>query len=210
MDLRSGARAWEKLTERFQHGSAAYWVAGDLVIWGTADHRMVGLEPRTGQVRWSFETRRSVKLAPSVDEARGLVAFASFDKSIYLLDAATGEKRGEWPTDEICYTTPLFADEKLFCGSGDKHLYVVDLTTLELVSRINLGARVYGSPRLVGTRVIVGTSGGKVYEVDKDTLEIKGLLQVPDAVTNAIEASPDGRHLIVSTSMNDLACFERL
>ena len=99
LDLRSGVKVWEKLTERFQHGSAAFWAAGDLVIWGTADHRMVGLEPRTGQVRWSFETRRSVKLAPSVDEARGLVAFASFDKSIYLLDAATGEKRGEWPTD---------------------------------------------------------------------------------------------------------------
>ena len=210
LDLRTGAKVWEKLTERFQHGSAAYWAGGDLVIWGTADHHMVGLDPGTGQVRWSFETRRSVKLAPSVDEATGLVAFASFDKSIYLLDAATGTKRGEWPTDEICYTTPLFAGGKLFCGSGDKHLYVIDLRSHEVLARINLGARVYGSPRRVGGRAVVGTSGGRVYEVDIDTMQVEGTLQLSDAVTNAVEASPDGKHLYVSTSMNDLYCVERL
>jgi len=33
-----------------------------------------------------------VKYAPAVDEARGLVAFASFDRSIYILKVATGEK----------------------------------------------------------------------------------------------------------------------
>ncbi len=210
LDLGTGAKAWEKLTERFQHGSAAYWAGGDLVVWGTADHRTVGLEPRTGQVRWSFDTRRSVKLAPVVDEARGLVAFASFDKSIYLLDAATGETRGEWPTDEICYTTPLFNGGRLFCGSGDKHLYVVDVETGRLLSRLDLGARTYGSPTLVGNRVVVGTTGGKVYEVDVETLQVVGVLQLPDAVTNGVAASPDGRFLYVSTAMNDLFCVERL
>lgn len=210
LDLRTGAKVWEKLTERFQHGSAAYWATGDLVVWGTADHQVVGLDASTGRVEWSFETRRSVKSAPSVDEAHGLVAFASFDKSIYLLDAATGRKRGEWPTDEICYTTPLFVDEKLFCGSGDRHLYVIDTGTNAVIAKINLGARIYGSPKLVGDRVILGTNGGKVFEIDVATLQVRGTLQLPDAITNVVEASSDGGRLFVSTYMNDLYCLERM
>jgi hypothetical protein len=56
----------------------------------------------------------------------------------------------------------------------------------------------------------VGTSGGKVIEIDRETLEIRGGLQVPDAVTNAIAASPDGERIFVSTYMNHLYAFERL
>jgi hypothetical protein len=58
--------------------------------------------------------------------------------------------------------------------------------------------------------VLFGTSGGKVMEIDALTLETKGVLQLPDAVTNAVVASADGRHIYVSTYMNDLYAFERL
>jgi outer membrane protein assembly factor BamB len=181
-----------------------------MIIWGTADHDMVGFDARTGSVRWEFKTRRSVKYAPAIDEARRLVAFASFDKSIYVLDVETGEKRGEWETGEICYTTPLFVDGKLFCGSGDRNLYVIDVDSMELIRKIDLHARVYSSPVRIEDRVVVATSGGRVVEIDVETLEIKGELRVPDAVTNAIAVAEDGSRLYVSTYMNHLFAFERV
>ena len=210
LDLRNGEKVWEYQTTKLQHGSPVYWSAGDLVLWGTADHEMVAFDAATGDVRWVFPTLRSVKYPPAVSEERDLVAFASFDKSIYVLDVTTGAKRGEWQTGELCYTTPLICGNRLFCGSGDRHLYVIDLDRMRLIKKINLGARVYSSPRLLGERVIVGTSGGKVIEIDRETLEIRGGLQVPDAVTNAIAASPDGERIFVSTYMNHLYAFERL
>lgn len=210
LDLATGAKRWEKLTKNLQHGSAAYWAAGDLLVWGTADHQMVGLDAATGNVRWVFETRRSVKLAPRIDEERAQVAFASFDKSIYLLDVTTGAKRGEWQTDEICYTTPLFVGNKLFCGSGDRHLYVIDVDRRTILAKINLGARVYATPVLAGDRVLVGTCGGKVMEIGVATLEIEAMVSLPDAVTNPVQVTADGRRIFVSTAMNDLYCFERL
>jgi orotate phosphoribosyltransferase len=209
-DIRNGNKVWEYQTKSYQHGSPAYWRGGDLIIWGTADHDMIGVCARTGELRWTFKTRRSVKYSPAVDERRGLVAFASFDKSIYLLNAETGEQLGEWPTGEICYTTPLFVDDRLFCGSGDRHLYVIDVENRQLIRKIDLHARVYASPILIGDRVIVATTGGRVIEVDKVTLEIRGILQLPDAITNAIAASDDGRKIYVSTYMNSLYAFERL
>lgn len=209
-DMHTGGKIWEHQVSGLQHGSPAYWHEGDMVIWGSADHEMLGIEARTGAIIWRFPTRRSVKYAPAIDETRRLTAFASFDKSIYLLDVATGEKRGEWLTGEICYTTPLFVGNRLFCGSGDRHLYVIDVERMELIKRIPLRARIYASPRLVDGRVIVATNGGRVVEIDADTLEIKGTLQLPDAVTNAVAVSDDQRRIYVSTYMNHLYAFERL
>ncbi|MBR0900706.1 PQQ-binding-like beta-propeller repeat protein [Bradyrhizobium tropiciagri] len=209
LDMTTGHKVWEHPVRKLQHGSAAYWHAGDLVIWGTADHVMAGLDAKTGKAAWTFKTRRSVKYAPAICEQRGLVAFASFDKSIYVLDAATGGKLGEWETGEICYTTPLFVGDRLFCGSGDRNLYVIDLSAMALTRKIPLGARAYSSPRFIDGNIVVGTSGGLVVEVNSGTLQIKGRLQLEDAVTNAVAATPDGSRIFVSTSMNHLYAFER-
>jgi outer membrane protein assembly factor BamB len=209
LDMRTGQKVWEYPVRKFQHGSPAHWAGGDLVLWGTADHLMAAIQAKTGKTIWTFKTRRSVKYAPAVCEKRGLVAFASFDKSIYVLDAATGRKLGEWETEEICYTTPLIVGDRLFCGSGDRNLYVIDLASMSLIKKIPAGARVYCSPRLVDGKVMVGTNGGQVMEIDPDTLEIGGRLQLEDAVTNAIAATPDGKRIFVSTAMNHLYAFER-
>jgi DNA-binding winged helix-turn-helix (wHTH) protein len=210
LDIKTGHKVWEHPVKKCQHGSPAYWESGDLIIWGSADHDMVGIEAKTGKMAWALKTRRSVKYAPSIDAQRGLVAFASFDKSIYVADAATGAKRGEWQTGEICYTTPLFFGNKLFCGSGDRHLYVIDLDNMTLIARLDMGARIFSSPRIVANRVVFGTTGGRVIELDPETLEVAGVLQLPDAVTNAVAATADGTRMFVSTYMNHLFAFERL
>ncbi|SED33733.1 Outer membrane protein assembly factor BamB, contains PQQ-like beta-propeller repeat [Rhizobiales bacterium GAS191] len=210
LDIRTGNKVWERLTKKYQHGSPAYWKGGDLILWGTADHAMAALEAKSGKVVWVFPTRRSVKYAPAIDEERRIVAFASFDKSIYVLDVATGRKLGAWETNEICYTTPLIVRNRLFCGSGDRHLYVIDLDTMKLLKKVDAGARVYSSPRAIGDRVVFGTNGGKILEIDANSLETKGVLQLPDAVTNAVVPSLDGTRIYVSTYMNDLYAFERL
>jgi outer membrane protein assembly factor BamB/adenine/guanine phosphoribosyltransferase-like PRPP-binding protein len=210
LDMRSGEKVWERLTKKYQHGSPAYWRGGDLIIWGTADHEMAAIGAKSGKVEWVFPTRRSVKYAPAIDEKRGIVAFASFDKSIYVLDVATGRMLGAFETGEICYTTPLILGDRLFCGSGDRHLYVIDLDRMEVRRKLDVGARVYSSPCAIGDRVLFGTTGGKVFEIDAKTLETMGMLQLPDAITNAIVPSPDGRRLYISTYMNHLYAFERL
>lgn len=208
--LDTGDRVWEHLVKKLQHGSPAYWQGGDLILWGSADHEMVALDAGTGDVAWVFPTRRSVKYAPAIDEERGYCAFASFDTSIYVLDVRNGKKLGEWPTGEICYTTPLIHQNRLFCGSGDRHFYVIDLDRMELVKKMDMGGRVYSSPKLIDGRVVFATTGGVVIEMDPHTLETIGRLQLPDAVTNAVAATEDGRRIFVSTYMNHLYAFERL
>ena len=209
LSLSTGELVWEQWLKQYQHGSGAYWAQGDLVIFGTNDHTIVAYQAATGKVVWEVKTRRSIKYAPAISEERGLVAAASFDGSIYILDAATGEVRLELPTDNSCYTTPLFHGSRLYCGSGDRHFYIVDLDEMKLIKRLDAGARVYSSPRVVGGNVVFGTNGGRIYEIDAEDLKIRGTLQLPDAITNAIAVSPDGVFLYAATYMNEIYAFRR-
>jgi orotate phosphoribosyltransferase len=209
LSLETGEKVWERWLRVVQHGSAAHWHGGDLAIFGTNDHNVIALKAGSGETVWTFDTRRSVKYPPAVDEARGLVAFASFDRSIYILDVATGQKRAEFKTNDICYTTPLFAHGKLFCGSGDRHLYVIDLDTMSVALKFDAHARVHCSPRLIGDSVIFGDSGGVVRELDPVSLDVVGKITVPDAVTNAIAFDDTGARIYVPTYMNEIYAFDR-
>ena len=208
--LQDGERVWEKLLKEFQHGSGTYSPSSDLLICGTNDHNVLALEARSGRVRWRFDTRRSVKYAPTIDELRGIVAFASFDSSIYIINLKSGEKIAEFPTGSICYTTPLIHGDRLYCGSADKNLYVVDLNSMSLAARMDMRARIFSSPRVIDDGVIFGTCGGLVREIDRATLQVRGEVQVPDSVSNAVAIDETGSQVFVPTSMNEIFAFSRV
>jgi hypothetical protein len=81
---------------------------------------------------------------------------------------------------------------------------------MELVKKIDARARVYSSPCAIGDCILFGTNGGRLMEIGAETLETKGVLQLPDAIANAVIPSPDGSRIYVSTYMNHLFAFERL
>jgi outer membrane protein assembly factor BamB/orotate phosphoribosyltransferase len=207
--IATGEKIWEKFLRVYQHGSGTYSAKHDIVVCGTNDHNVFALDASSGKVRWRFDTRRSVKYAPAVDDDRDIVAFASFDGSIYVLRLSDGEKLGEFPTGDICYTTPLLSDGKLFCGSGDKRFHVVDLDRMTLIESLDMRARIYSSPRAIDSAVIFGTAGGVVCEIDHGTLQVRGRATVPDAIANAIAVTPDGSRIFVPTVMNEIYAFDR-
>ena len=208
LDIEGGRKIWEFPLVQYQHGSSTYHKECDSLITGTNDHNVIALEAATGKEIWRFETRRSVKYPPVVDAERGLVAFASSDASIYVLDASSGKKLAEVETGDLCYTTPLVAGDKLFCGSGDKHLYVLDLQDFTLRAKINLGARVYAPPRLVNGQVVVGTTGGVLFLIDPNDLVVEGKITHAESITNAVVDG--GARLYVPTLMNELYCYLRV
>lgn len=208
-DIETGKRVWERAQKKYQHGSAAYYAPKELVVWGNADHDVTAYEAKTGKIVWKYETERSHKYPPAVDEERKLVVSTSFDGNIYILDVETGELKAAIQTEDICYTTPLITHDKIFAGSGDRHLYVIDADSFELIKKIDCRARVYSSPRLIDGNVVFGTGGGTITELNPETLELEGKAQLPDAITNAISASPDNETLYVSTCMNELYAIKR-
>ena len=208
-DMETSERVWERAQRKYQHGSAAYYKPKDLVIFGNADHDVTAYEALTGKLVWKCETERSHKYPPTVDEKRKIVVSTSFDGNIYIIDVETGQLKAAIQTDDICYTTALIAHDKIFAGSGDRHMYIIDADNYELLKKMDCKARVYSSPRLIDGHVIFGTGGGRVIELNPDTLEIEAQTLMPDAVTNAISASPENDVIYVSTCMNELYAIKR-
>jgi len=208
-DLVTGEKIWEHWLRVYQHGSAAYWAEGDLAIAGTNDHSLIALNAADGSVAWEHPTDRSIKYAPAVDAARRLVASASFDGGIRISDAATGRLLHHLQTDDVCYSTPLFHGDRVFCGSGDRKMHVLDVTTGQRVGAIECGARVYSSPRSIGRSVLFGASNGIVRDIDAETLRLRGAFTVPDAVTNALAIADEGRLVVAATYTNGLFAFRR-
>lgn len=212
LDLTTGEKVWEHQICGLQHGSPAYSYDEDIIVWPTADDKIYGLNPSTGNILWTFKTKIGghVKYAPTICEKRKIVSFASFDKSIYILDLKTGNLISEFVTDEICYTTPLIYNDRLFCGSGDKHLYVIDLNTMKIIKKLNFNSRIYSSPVVIDNNIVFGCNDGKVVEIDSNTLETKSILLMADSVTNSVCFTPDYTKIFVSTYMNQLCGFERI
>ena len=208
--MSTGDKLWEFPLRQYQHGSSTYFPENESLITGTNDHDVVSINARSGRLNWRFETRRSVKYAPAVEPQRKLVAFASFDKSIYVVDATTGRRVVEIQTEGLCYTTPLITGGRLFCGSGDRNLYVLDLDTFKPIGRLDLKARVYATPVVIDDMVVVGTTGGQVFFIDKETLQVRSRLVVPDSVTNSVVASADRSMVFVPTCTSDIYGFRRI
>ena len=70
-------------------------------------------------------------------------------------------------------------------------------------------ARVYSSPKLIDGNVVFGTGGGRIIELNPDSLEVVGETLLPDAITNAISASPQHDVLYASTFMNEIYAIKR-
>lgn len=208
-NIETSERVWERAQKKYQHGSAAYYKPKDLIIWGNADHDLTAYEAKTGKTVWKHDTERSHKYPPMVDEELKIVVSTSFDGNIYILDVETGERKAAIQTNDICYTTPLVTHGKIFAGSGDRHMYIIDAETFDLLEKKDCRARVYSSPKLIDGHVVFGTGGGLIIELNPETHEIEGQAQLPDAVTNAISASPENDFLYVSTCMNEIYSVKR-
>jgi outer membrane protein assembly factor BamB len=204
IDLNTKKVLWSYNLKKQQIAAPAYSKKEDLIIWCTADHETVAIKPDTGKLIWRFPTERSCKYPPTINEEKGLVAFASFDKNIYINDLKTGQLKCKFPTNGLCYSTPLFFDNKLFCGSADRNLYVIDTDNFTLLKKINLFATIYSSPAIRDNILVIGTSGGIIYDIDVDNLNIIGCFQLEDAVTNGVIFNDDKTKMILTTSMNDL------
>lgn len=71
-------------------------VSGDLLVVGTLDGHVYGMDATTGKQRWAAEVSDEVVSPPVIDN--GVVYARTNDGRIYALDAATGERK--WVNDQ--------------------------------------------------------------------------------------------------------------
>jgi hypothetical protein len=121
-------------------------------------------------MRWAFTTGREVPSSPAIG-ADGTVYVGSYDKKVYALDGATGQKRWEFTTGGAVASCPAIgADGTVYVGSYDKKVYALDGATGQKRWEFTTGAWVESSPAIgADGTVYVGSYDRKVYALDGAT-----------------------------------------
>ena len=116
----SGAKVWDINVGMRVYGSAALY--NDLVYFGAFDGKVLGVDSKTGEQKWAYQTKGSIKNYATVFDANGQFkkGFALYgndmidtEKMILNLGAVLG--------------TPIIDQNTIYFGSADGFIYAVDL-----------------------------------------------------------------------------------
>jgi outer membrane protein assembly factor BamB len=130
-----------------------------IVVFGSANYTIYGLNALTGEVVWSYTTKQAVMGAATIHQ--GIAYIGGGDGKMYAFDIHTGKL--QWSFDELknyVLTRPLVYDNKLYFGAWDTYLYALNLNDGSLVWKWNNGK---GNPKLSPASVWPVAADGKIF-----------------------------------------------
>ncbi len=159
------------------------------------------------KVVWEFQAQGPVVSSPSV--AGGRVYFGSRDKSVYALDAATGQKVWSYETGGWVDASPAVTSETLVVTSRDGHAYCLDAATGQKKWTFDTGGTDCSSPLVHDGRVYFGSGFPQkmFYALDAETGAKIWEAQLGQMVYSSPAVS--GRYLYVGANNGQLYCFHK-
>lgn len=122
---RRGVYLWSFLTQ--DSVASRPVVIGDIVVFGSEDRYVYGLDADTGRERWRFETGGPVVSSPAI--AAGTVVIGSDDGSIYGLHPETGQIRWTFDAADGVEAPVTAAEGTVYIASRDGKVYALDAST---------------------------------------------------------------------------------
>lgn len=131
----------------------------DLFVAADDAGRLFAYDATDGALRWSLETGSAAAAAPALKD--GLLVIAA-GQVVRVLDAATGESRGEVSTRDWISATPVLAGGRIYVCDRAGSLDAFDLSTRARLFRHALGSTAVAPPIVLPEGILVVTVGGMV------------------------------------------------
>jgi eukaryotic-like serine/threonine-protein kinase len=160
LDIR-GTIKWRYSTKRAVTSSPVINRELQLVVVGSQDGTVYGLDAQSGWVIWRFRTGKAVISSPA--SADGIIYVGSADNCVYAIEAKTGRQVWKYATEGQVNSSPAVANDSLYVGSVDGSIYSIDTKTGGLRWRANTNGPVISSPLIVEDVVYVGSNDRLVY-----------------------------------------------
>ncbi len=123
VDLKKKAKAWEFAAAVRQQpffGSAA---AGELVVAGSRDKKVYGLDPKTGKSVWTFPTEGQVDASPVIVGGKVYVGCLNDEGNFYVIDLKTGRKLQELQLDSAVSGSVAVGPDCIVVGTDKGTVY---------------------------------------------------------------------------------------
>jgi outer membrane protein assembly factor BamB/tRNA A-37 threonylcarbamoyl transferase component Bud32 len=160
VDIR-GTIKWRYSTKRAVTSSPAFCKELQLVVVGSQDGTVYGLDAQSGWVVWRFRTGKAVISSPCVND--GVAYIGSADTNIYAIEAKTGRQIWKYATEGQVNSSPAVAQGCLYVGSVDGMVYSIDVKAGTLRWRMHTNGPVISSPIIAEDVVFVGSNDRLVY-----------------------------------------------
>jgi outer membrane protein assembly factor BamB len=122
IDWKKGQIAWRFQPPRNRQPFPTSPAATDkLIIAGSRDKRVYGLDRQTGQQVWSFLTKNKVESSPVVVGQRAFVG--SGDHYLYVVDVTTGNELQHFDLGSPIVSSPAVAGNCLVIGTDDGTIF---------------------------------------------------------------------------------------
>lgn len=143
----------------------------DVMVSGSGDGDLYGIQPRTGKILWKQAlSRRGVNSSPVFDEEGNVYATHGEENpegtamgAVVRINAGSVEA---WRTEEIMAgkSSPLLIGDRVYVVTDSAKLYVLDRETGEEVGKaMKLGTAMRGSLLYADGKIFAGTSQGIVH-----------------------------------------------
>jgi len=157
-------------------------VADGVLYIGTKTGNLDAVDAASGKRLWRFQADDGITATPAV--ANGVVYFQSATNTVYAVDAKRGQvvwRRATGAT--VIYhsmmegfpegtnwdywtSSPLYADDTIYIGSGDSNVYALGARDGHVKWTFKTGNRVRATPATEGNRIYVGSFDGYMYALD--------------------------------------------
>ena len=161
-------------TDRGTDLHASPTVAEGLVFVAANKGNYYGINATTSEIEWTYAIVRGSEgvsgylvASPIYHDGKLYVVEMFFISS---LEASTGEVVWKsWIGTEL-YTTPTYADGKIFVTTDRRFVYILNATDGDRLSFFEIGSNSWSAPSVYEGRVYFGSNDGNVYCLDDNTV----------------------------------------
>lgn len=154
----SGAMKWRFRAKRAITSSPA--IVEGLVIFGSSDANVYGLESSSGWAVWRTRTSKSVVSSPTASDKAAFIGSA--DGNLYSIDLRSGKVNWKYETGDQVASGPAIYRNAVYFGSVDGYVYCVEMNG-KLRWKFQTGGPVISSPAVIDDVVYIGSTDKKLY-----------------------------------------------
>ncbi len=153
-----------------QRSSRRRSIVGDLLLIGSYDGNLYGLDAATGKQVWAYKTENYVHGTPSI--VNGVAHFAGCDEVFHAVDVKTGKERMNTSATAYTGASVALVNNVAYFGTFDNQVLALDLGSRKVLWRYEHPDRkfpFYSSAAVVDGTVVLGGRDRMVHALDAKT-----------------------------------------
>ena len=137
-------------------------ISGDFAFVGTEGNEFLGIDwKKEKKVIWRFPMKQAVRSPAAYRD--GTVIFGGMDKTVYALDARTGDERWKFAAKGRIEGGAVIIGDRVYVPSMDSLLYILDFRSGKKVGASELSGKLCTSPAVVSGGIVISADDGTLF-----------------------------------------------